>query len=127
MNAFQTSDESKVLIVISRYADQDYYENLLRVKTSEFGGSRRNSFQFQVKQCSPSEVLTICQQEVYACIVLDRELADRKNDNLLQQLEAQKIAIVILLSESNADSEAHIVEGDRDYLIKETLTKGVRP
>jgi DNA-binding response OmpR family regulator len=122
MSRFQTGDECKVLIVIGRYDDLDCYEHLLRANVSGLGGTRGSSFQVQVKKCISSEVLAICQQEVYACILLDWELADRNGKDLLHQLDREQIAIVLLVGEA-AQGILENLDDDRDYLIKETLTK----
>ena len=76
---------------------------------------------YKIQQCkSILEAQQIFQKEAPECILLDWELQVLNREEYLQQINAEKTPIVILVSSA---SERLLPLFVQDYLVKETLTK----
>jgi PAS domain S-box-containing protein len=117
MARLQAGDQRRVLVITSSHDDR-FCPNLLTDVAQDFRGKHR----YQVQSCVPAAALAICQQNVHECILLDWESLDLNGAELLGQLDAQEIPMVVLVSAANEQSLADIISADRDYLVKETLT-----
>jgi PAS domain S-box-containing protein len=118
MARLQAGDQRRILIITSSHDDY-FCQNLLIDEAEGFKGKHC----YQVQSCIPAGALAICQQDPHECILLDWESRDLDGAELLAQLDAQGIPVVILVSAANEQSLADIIHADRDYLVKETLTR----